>query len=383
MRIFLLFLPALLFAVPVLSAQTQAQRNEAAARAAHEDAAEKYNAGLYSMAIEDWTRAMELAPREAMYVFNRGLARRGRNDFAAALADFTEAIRLNPNEVRYYVERGAMHAKLKNPAGAVADFTAAINRKPDDANYYATRAVARAHLYESSAALADLNVAIRLKPDEASYYAVRGVIYAYLDQPAAAIADADRSVSLQPRSAEHRLHRASMYRTLGRLPEALTNVKDALDLNPREPRAYTERGILLQAMGDPDKALGDYLRASNFAATEDYVHFLLYSLQKRKRDEDFVNLANNVAEWPRGWDRSLGLYLLEALSEKELLEEATSGSAHLRRPQLAQAHYYLGMEALSAGSPAKARGHFQKSLAQGVRELPEHTLAVAELKALK
>ena len=64
------------------------------------------NTGDYDLAIEAFTKAIELNPNLAMAYSNRGGAYRDKGDYGRAIEDCTTAIELNPNLAMAYSNRG-------------------------------------------------------------------------------------------------------------------------------------------------------------------------------------------------------------------------------------------------------------------------------------
>jgi tetratricopeptide (TPR) repeat protein len=85
--------------------------------------------GKYPEAVEDYTRALELAPDADIYQ-HRGWALFFSDAWKLALRDFSKAIELNPEAGDAYTGRGLARVLLGDYRGAVADAEAALGRKP-------------------------------------------------------------------------------------------------------------------------------------------------------------------------------------------------------------------------------------------------------------
>jgi tetratricopeptide (TPR) repeat protein len=85
--------------------------------------------GKYPEAVEDYTRALELAPDADIYQ-HRGWALFFSDAWKLALRDFSKAIELNPEEGDAYTGRGLARVLLGDYRGAVTDAEAALGRKP-------------------------------------------------------------------------------------------------------------------------------------------------------------------------------------------------------------------------------------------------------------
>ena len=91
---------------------------------------EKYDAGNYQGAIDDYTKAIEINPQDYTAYNNRGHAKRYLNDRQRAIADFTTAIEINPRIVLAYFNRGIDRFKLGDLRGAITDYDKAIEIDP-------------------------------------------------------------------------------------------------------------------------------------------------------------------------------------------------------------------------------------------------------------
>ena len=67
---------------------------------------EKYEAGNYQGAIDDWSKAIEINPQNADAHYNRGSAMNNLGNYQGAIADFTKAIELDPQDASIYQNRG-------------------------------------------------------------------------------------------------------------------------------------------------------------------------------------------------------------------------------------------------------------------------------------
>ena len=81
-------------------------------------------------AIEDYTKAIQLKPRNADAYYERGLAKRAKGDLDGAIADFTNAVELKPDFAEAYGSRGDAKKAKGDLDGANADHTKYIQLKP-------------------------------------------------------------------------------------------------------------------------------------------------------------------------------------------------------------------------------------------------------------
>jgi tetratricopeptide (TPR) repeat protein len=125
---------------------------------------EKGKAGDLDGAIADFTRAMELNPKDDAPYYNRAQAKRLKKDAAGAITDYTRAIELGSTNPAAYNNRGNARAENNDRDGAIADYTRAIDLKPDYARAYYNRAVAKKEKGDAAGAAADLKHAQQLDP---------------------------------------------------------------------------------------------------------------------------------------------------------------------------------------------------------------------------
>ena len=129
---------------------------------------EKGKEGDLDGAIADFTRAIELNPKDDAPYYNRAQAKRLKKDAAGAIADYTRAIELGSTNPATYNNRGNARAENNDQDGAIADYTRAIELKPDYARAYYNRAVTKQAKGDATGAKADFNTAKKLDPELAS-----------------------------------------------------------------------------------------------------------------------------------------------------------------------------------------------------------------------
>jgi tetratricopeptide (TPR) repeat protein len=84
------------------------------------------NEKQYDKAIDDFSKTIELGPRNANAYLGRGFALANKNQFSRAIEDINRAIYLNPRKADAYTVRGLVYAQIGNPS-AVSDFQTACN----------------------------------------------------------------------------------------------------------------------------------------------------------------------------------------------------------------------------------------------------------------
>ncbi|MEH2303718.1 tetratricopeptide repeat protein [Nostoc sp.] len=131
----------------------------------------------YQGASEDYTQAIQIAPKNTDAYIKRGDARYSLKDYQGAIKDYTQAIQIAPKNINAYIERGHIRHVLKDYQAAIKDYTQAIKIDPKKVNAYIKRGDAKYSIKKYQAAIDDYSKAIRLSPDSVDAYKNRGFVY--------------------------------------------------------------------------------------------------------------------------------------------------------------------------------------------------------------
>lgn len=118
--------------------------------------------GLHDLAIQDFTKAIELKPGFAVAYYNRGVSYTEKGLHDRAIQDLTKAIALEPGFAGAYHNRGFNYGKKGLLDLAIKDYTKAIELEPDSGVVYYLRSVAYAMQKDHDASWADLRAAQKL-----------------------------------------------------------------------------------------------------------------------------------------------------------------------------------------------------------------------------
>ena len=202
-------------------------------------------------------------PADAAGFARRGTAFAARREFTQAIADLSRACELAPTEASYFYQRGLALWGNGQPDLALTDFDAAIKLKDDDVPLLIARASLRARRGDSSSVMtADLDAADRAAPKEAAERITMGELYEYAGQHAAAVVQYSDWVEAHPRDV--RLSEAMNLRCWSRaqwgqeLDEALADCNSALKLKPNTAKYFDSRGLVYLRRSNYDKAIADF-----------------------------------------------------------------------------------------------------------------------------
>jgi tetratricopeptide (TPR) repeat protein len=149
-----------------------------------EEAAKKQEQEDYPGAIADYTEFLNTYPigrtvpvehRVEAYS-NRGFSKAMLDDLTGAIQDFDRAIELAPYSADAYNARGNVNAMAGKPAQSIRDFNRAIRYNRNFADAYYNRAIGRHDLGDRQGAKVDFNQAAKLfqqQKDLGGYYQAR------------------------------------------------------------------------------------------------------------------------------------------------------------------------------------------------------------------
>ena len=181
--------------------------------------------------------------------------------YGSAIESFTEAIDLDPKNDSAFLHRGYAHFYLGDFAMAISDLSHSIELQPNNSRAYAMRASALASSGRTNDAITDATQAIERDPRNAENYLMRANFHQQIGQPQEALKDFGQAIQLAPESAKAYLGRAAILRTHGQLPQSLTDCSKAIQLNPADSAAYVCRAQFYLATGAAQPAIEDINRA--------------------------------------------------------------------------------------------------------------------------
>ena len=218
-----------------------------------------YNSkGEYGFAIKDFNQAIQLNPGDAAAYNNRGTVYVDKDEVDLAIKDFNHAIRLNPNEDKPYNNRGIAYHKQGEYDLAVKDFNATIELRGDDANAYYNRGNAYCDRGDYDRAIKDFNTAIKHEPDFDMAYNNRGMVYSNKRDFNRAIKDFTKAIDRNPESFIAYNNRGNAYREIGVAEQAIKDFNIAIQLNPRLAEPYNNRGAVYYDKDNYDRAIKDF-----------------------------------------------------------------------------------------------------------------------------
>lgn len=162
--------------------------------AARQAASEK----KWNLAAGYYTEAIKIQPDEYEPYFQRGvLYMNYLLNYKAAINDFTKTLELNPREIAALYNRGSAYLQLQDFKKAFKDLDAFIAIKSDLPEAYLNRGVARLNLKKTDEAIEDFNTGLRLNPRFPNLYRARAIAYKIKGEAQLAQADELRAAELE------------------------------------------------------------------------------------------------------------------------------------------------------------------------------------------
>ncbi|HEX3624596.1 MAG TPA: hypothetical protein VH280_04130 [Verrucomicrobiae bacterium] len=252
------------------------------------------DSGARKLAVEEFTKAIQLDPSFAFAYDARATTRSQMKDFAGAIKDCDKVIALTHHDEHVYLIEGfcryqlhdaqgavkffntAISMNSDNPlaldllgvilaesqdwGGAMANFNKAVEMDPDDAMAYYGRAIVDFSFKDYEKSLANVSRAIKLKGTLSDAYDLRADVKAHLKDRAGALADANDRIRLDTSCQNGYVDRANVELMWDDFSDASNDLQTAIQINPADSGIYFCRGVLEQKCGNFQASLADFGR---------------------------------------------------------------------------------------------------------------------------
>jgi len=191
--------------ITALEAELSAKRATATSESPTPDAIEYYNLGVeylergkLDLAIEGFTKAIQLRSDYAEAYHGRGIAYAHKGEYNRAIADCNQAIQIQPDYIEAYNNCGVAYSDSGEYSHAISMFSKAIQINPNHAEVYYGRGYAYLSSDEYDQAIVDFSKAIQLDAGYALAYINRGVAHTKTGDYDQAIVDLRRYLEVDP-----------------------------------------------------------------------------------------------------------------------------------------------------------------------------------------
>jgi tetratricopeptide (TPR) repeat protein len=212
----------------------------------------------FAKALNDYSQAISLDPKNAQAYNGRGKANLGMKKLEAAVDDFSKAIELKPDFAWAYCLRGQTRRELRKFNDAITDLSKAIEINPRYTYAYNFRGFAELDVQKYDAALDDFNKAVQLDVKYVFPYNGRGLAEIKLGKYDEAVADFSKAIEINPKFAVGYSNRGLARINQAKFDEATSDIAMAIQLDSKLAHAYTHRGLLEMKQNKLDDALADF-----------------------------------------------------------------------------------------------------------------------------
>ncbi len=336
-----------------------------------------------------WTYGSYWMQNPAEDFFNSAQAKSAKGDLDGAIADYSRCIELDPKNASVYFNRGNAKGAKGDLDGAIADYNRTLELDPKNVYAYNNRGLAKDDKGDYDGAIADCNRAIELDSKYARAYRNRGVAKAGKGDLDGAIADYNRAIELDSKYADAYNNRASAEQAKGDPNSAIADYNRVIELAPKYADAYNNRGLANVLLRNWADALADYRRFCELSESgQDYPRLFIWLIRARLGETEPASkelstyLDKRQKATTSDWFSKVAGHLLGKVSEADLFGAAASPDAKKDSGQHCEAWFYAGMKKLFSGDKKTAADYFHKCLATEQKDFTEFQLAQSELKAL-
>jgi tetratricopeptide (TPR) repeat protein len=195
--------------------------------------------------------------------FNRGMDCINKGQYDQAISNFTKVLEINPKNDRAYNNRGNVYAIKGQYDKAILDYGKALEINPSNDEAYYNRGKVYLSKGQYDQAISDFTNAVKINPKNCDAYDNRGTVYAFKGEHDQAIADYNKALEIDSRHVNSYNNRGMVYRNKGDYDLAIVDFNKALEIDPSEGEVYSNRAIVYYLKGEYDDSWADVHRAQS------------------------------------------------------------------------------------------------------------------------
>ncbi len=227
----------------------------------------KYREGQYEQAIAEYSRAIELKPKNGDAYRRLGDAFQRNEQLEEAQAAFREATRIDPLEYRNFRALGNFYFQRAAYPEAIAELQLAVQRAPDEAALHYRLAVAYQSTGQFSMAEKEARASLALSETATALHTL-GVLLIYEKREHEAVGVIIRSLHLAPGTAVRWMNLGTAYRRTGQTANAAQAYRRGLEIaesdlgkNPRDASARSNLAYMCAQLRDERRAVSEITQA--------------------------------------------------------------------------------------------------------------------------
>ncbi len=196
----------------------------------------------------------------------RGLAYKEKGKYDEAISDYSKALEINPRDAEAYYNRGIVYNRKGQYDEAISDFSKALEINQRYALAYQNRGIAHDNKGEYDQAISDYTKALEINPKASVAYRQRGNAYFNKREYDSAISEFSKAIDINPKDAVAYTYRADAYEKQARYKEAILDYNKAIEIDSKYVLAYNNLAWILSTAKEPrirngEKALELALKA--------------------------------------------------------------------------------------------------------------------------
>jgi tetratricopeptide (TPR) repeat protein len=197
--------------------------------------------------IGDYSQAIRLNPKQAIYYAGRAAGYCGVGEYDQAITDCSQAIRLDPELAEAYASRGGAYGHQGHLDQAMCDLNEALRLNPQLVEGHLNRAILFIKKGDADGAIGDLSEIIQINPTDAASYKIRGLLYSSKHDFDQAIKDFTSFLKSNPTNTDVYVHRMGAHWLNGDFQEAIADCRTVVRLNPSASFYWRELSMMLSS----------------------------------------------------------------------------------------------------------------------------------------
>ncbi|HEX4341908.1 MAG TPA: tetratricopeptide repeat protein [Verrucomicrobiae bacterium] len=281
-----------------------------------------YYISNYDDALRDMTECLRFEKDNPGNYGLRGSFSEVKGDLTNAIADYTRDLELSPKDLRAHGSRGHAYLKEQHFDEAIDDFNVFLQVHPANVEILLYRRWAFQNQEEWGKAIDDFNVVIRYVSNNVALYRDRAIDERQNGEVDAAIQDFKQALRLKPGDRAATTNLLSISEAAQKAKNELVTVNAMLARNPTNATALGNQGYIFEEEGEFEKATNDFTRAlelnPNHVANLNHFAWLLATapdpqFRDGKRAVELASQACTLTHWKsRGYIDTLAAAYAEA-----------------------------------------------------------------------
>jgi tetratricopeptide (TPR) repeat protein len=346
-----------------------------------------WTASTKDLALADFRKALELEPTHLDAFMGLGELWLLAGDPGQAIENFTRASEVAPQLASPLAARARARLRMRDNDGALADAEEALKRGTGHPAAMVIRGRAKCSKGDIGGAQADFEAVASKHPRHAPAYAGLGGIFRERGNPARAVAEYDKAIALDPLFAEAFHQRGNAARDQGRMDQATADLNRAVFLDPTDPFLYLDRGVLSCDRGAWAEAQADFRQGLALRPSRpDWFWQRLWLARTKAGEpaqalEELRTFVQGRAEGIAGkLAPKINDLLLGRTTEAEFL--ALLERDDFSRKAIAEGYFFAAEKALADGRKDRAVELLKRCVGTGALTTSAYASAEAELKTL-